>query len=266
MRDRYELGARLGAGAHGAVYRGRDTQSGRVVAVKIMGAAAPDAREHVSRVSTLPPMRPAWMGRAHPNIAEIYDAGGTGDAAYRVMELAPGIDLRCYTEPGHRLPLATTLSIIARVADALDHVHQHGVVHGDVNPANIIFDAGRDSVKVTDFPMNVASPPAAAGVHGTFAYMSPEQVCGLPIGAASDQFSLGATLYRLACGRLPFFAGSRPRLALMIVNEPHVDMRIHDATLPAALAGIIDRMLQKNPERRYARVRDAAGAIGQISG
>ena len=264
MRDRYELGAKLGAGAHGAIYHGRDTRSGRAVAVKLMGAQRPEASGHAASAFTLPAMRPAWMALSHPNIAEIYAAGGAADAAYMVMEMAPGIDLRCHTQPGRRLPLATALSIIARVADALDHAHQLGMVHGDINPANIMFDVCGDGVKLTDFPMHAAPGLTDTGVQGTFAYMSPEQVCGRAIGAASDQFSLGATLYRLACGRLPFVAGSLPLLASMIVNEPHVDIRVHDAALPATLAAVIDRMLEKIPDARYARIRDAASAIGQI--
>lgn len=264
MRDRYELQGRLGAGAHGAVYRGRDTLSGRTVAVKIMGAGAPGVDERATRATPCAG-HAAWAALSHPNIVAIYDSGSAGAAAFIVMESAPGIDLRRHVLPERRLPLATTLSVIARTADALAHAHACGVVHGDVNPANIVFDAERDSVKLTDFHASAAAGAAGAGARGTFAYMSPEQVCGLPAGAASDQFSLGATLYRLACGRLPFVADALPRLAWSIVNEPHADIRVHDAALPAGLARTLDRMLAKNPAARYMAVGDAACAIRQVA-
>lgn len=253
MRDRYALGGKLGAGAHGAVYRGRDTLSGRLVAVKFLGAYAPAA-------ST-----PGWAALSHPNIVAVYETAREGDEAYLVMERVTGRDLRRHLRPGRLLALETILSVIVRIADALDHAHRHGLVHGDVNPANILFDPARDSVKLADFPLHADGDSAAPRGAGTFAYMSPEQVCGGAPEAASDQFALGATLYRLACGHPAFTARTRPRLASMIAAEPHADIRTRDSGLPAGLAETLDRMLEKRPAARYARMGDAADALRQIA-
>ena len=222
---RYQLGEELGRGASGAVYRGRDVHSGRPIAVKVLSSGAAHAPRYV------------------------------------VMEYARGRDLRAHTVPGRLLPLATVLSIGARVADALAEAHDQGFVHADVSPSNIVFDSESDSVKLIDFPAPAPGRPA----EGTPAYMSPEQVRGMPLTPASDQFSLGAVLYRLACGRLPFSASSRPQFAHGIVNERHADIRTYDPSLPAALAALLDRALAKEPCARFASARILAHTIRVVA-
>ena len=182
---------------------------------------------------------------------------------YNNLPFPEGGDLRRHTEPGALLPLAVALSIAARVADALAHLHDQGFVHGDVKPANILYDPATDAVKLTDFGFVRASPSHAAQftTAGTTPYMSPEQVRGVPIGPASDQFSLGVTLYRLACGRLPFSTSSLPQLLFGIANEKPDHICHQDRFLPLSLAELLDRALAKRPEARYGSARELAIAI-----
>jgi serine/threonine-protein kinase len=180
---------------------------------------------------------------------------------YVVMECAEGRDLRPHVRRGALLPLPTVLSIAVRVAGALGHAHRQGVTHGDVSPGNIVFDPASDAVKLVDFPLR----DGATHSQGTPAYGSPEQVCGCAVGPASDQFSLGVTLYRLACGEPPFQASSRPRLAHAIAHERHTDIRDHDGSLPAELAALLDRTLQKDPGERYDSATHLRAALCAVA-
>ena len=188
---------------------------------------------------------------------KVLSPGPRGKPGVLATPYARGRDLGNHVRPGRLLPLAAVLSIAARVADALDEVHARGAIHGDLSPSNIVYHATSGAVKLID----AADAPLVA----TPAYMSPEQVCGLAIGPASDQFSLGAVLYRLACGRLPFAASSRPQIAHRIVNEAHADIRSIDASLPAALAAVIDRALAKRPDARFASAAEFARAIRDVA-
>jgi serine/threonine-protein kinase len=159
------------------------------------------------------------------------------------------------------LALPTVLSIAVRVASALGHAHRRGVTHGDVSPGNIVFDAASDVVKLVDFPPH----NGATGLRGTPAYGSPEQICGRAAGPASDQFSLGVTLYRLACGEPPFQASSRPRLAHATAHERHTDIRDHDRSLPAELAALLDKTLQKDPGKRFDSATQLRAALCAVA-
>jgi serine/threonine-protein kinase len=259
MLDRYYLEHELGTGARGAVYRGRDRETGRVVAIKLIpGTAACRAagssvasRDSADAVALL----------SHPHIPALYETGRAGYLRYVVMEFAEGVDLRAYTEPCTLLPLRTVLSIAVRVVDALQHAHEHGVVHGDIKPANIVFDPVSDRVKVADFTFDFDHDDV---LPATAAYSAPEQLCGSPPSSASDQFSVATTLYQLSCGRLPFTGRSRPEIVYRIVNEGHADVRVNVPSLPAALSAVLDRALAKEPAKRYPSAGALKEAIGRV--
>lgn len=255
---RYQLDQELGRGATGAVFRGRDVESGRLVAVKIVsGAGSASSRAASSGACASDPLS---YRLSHPCIAAVLGYGRGRSGEYVVMECAHGRDLRRHVRPGTLLPLPTVLSIAGRVAAALGHAHHRGLTHGDVTPANIVFEPESGTVKLVDFPLRKATR-----LHATPAYGSPEQVCGRAAGPASDQFSLGVTLYRLACGELPFHASSQPRLAHGIAHERHADIRDHDASLPAALAALLDKTLQKDPRDRYESARHLGAALSALA-
>ena len=188
---------------------------------------------------------------------KILNAGPCEEPGFLVTPYAHGRDLRNHIRPGRLLALQTVLSIVALAADALAFAHARGAVHGDLSPSNIVYHRASGAVKLID--------AAESPLGGTPAYMSPEQVRGLPIGPASDQFSLGVVLYRLACGRLPFSASSRPQLAHRIVNEAHADIHSIDSSLPATLGAMLDRALAKLPAARFPSTAAFAGAVRDVT-
>jgi eukaryotic-like serine/threonine-protein kinase len=252
MLDRYQLGHEVGTGARGAVYRARDRETGRVVAIKLVADTAAGKRavgDARSIESSSGAGRPIPL---HPHIPAFYETKRTGLLCYSAMELAGGRDLRPYTRPTTRLPLHTVLSIMLCIGDALHVLHRHGFVHGDVKPANILFDPSTGSVKLID----IANADDHDARDVTPAYMAPEQLRGDIASVATDLYGGAVTLYELATGRLPFAARSRPEMMLRIAHEPHLDVRRYDSMLPAALAQLLDKMLRKEAHLRHRSIAE----------
>jgi serine/threonine-protein kinase len=184
------------------------------------------------------------------------------------MEFLKGKDLVAYTKPDNLLPLPKVMSIFARVADALDYAHKQNVVHRDIKPANIMYDPESDSPKVTDFGIariTDSSKTKTGMVLGTPSYMSPEQLAGKKIEGASDLFSLGVSLYQMACGKLPFEGDSMAQLMYRIANEPHTDILSIRPDLPQCLVVIINRALAKQVADRFSSGAEMADALRQCA-
>jgi serine/threonine-protein kinase len=269
MLGRYEIEKELGKGAMGVVYYGKDPKIGRVVAIKTMALAQEFEPDELQDVKERFFREAETAGRLnHPNIVSIYDAGEEHDLAYIAMEFLKGKDLVPFTKPDNLLPLPKVMSIVARVADALDYAHKQNVVHRDIKPANIMYDPETDTPKVTDFGIariTDSSKTKTGMVLGTPSYMSPEQLAGKKIQGGSDLFSLGASLYQLACGKLPFEGDSMAQLMYRIANEPHTDILSIRADLPPCLAAIINKSLAKQNEDRYANGAEMAEALRQCA-
>ncbi|HSD44500.1 MAG TPA: serine/threonine-protein kinase, partial [Burkholderiales bacterium] len=262
---RFEVQKELGKGAMGVVYLGKDPKIGRVVAIKTMalsqefeGEELADARERFFREAET-------AGRLnHPNIVTIFDVGEEHDLAYIAMEFLKGQDLVPYTKPGHLLAPEKVVSIIARVADALGYAHRQNVVHRDVKPANIMYEPQTDTVKVTDFGIariTDASKTRTGIVLGTPSYMSPEQLAGKKIDGRSDLFSLGASLYQLLSGRLPFEGESMAQLMFKIANEPAPDILQFNAKLGRTVVAFLARAMAKEADERFQTGEEFALAL-----
>ena len=262
---RYQIEKELGKGAMGVVYLGKDPKIGRTVAIKTMalknefeGEELDDARARFFREAET-------AGRLqHQNIVTIFDAGEEHDLAYIAMEFLKGKDLVDYAKTGHLLPVAQVLSIISRVALALDYAHQQGVVHRDIKPANIMYEAASDSVKVTDFGIarvTDSSKTKTGLVLGTPSFMSPEQLAGKPVDGRSDLYSLGVTLYQMLTGRLPFEAESLTQLMYKITNAEPTDLRQYAQNLSPAFEHVILTALAKKPGQRYQTGTELAAAL-----
>ena len=274
MLGRYQIDKEIGKGAMGVVYLGRDPKIGRVVAIKTLalgeefeGEALIDARARFFREAET-------AGRLqHPCIVTIFDAGEEHDLAYIAMEFLKGADLTQACRAGQLLPVSTVLSIVARVADALDYAHAHQVVHRDIKPANIMFDAATDAVKVTDFGIariTDSSKTRTGLVLGTPSFMSPEQLAGKKVDGRSDLYSLGVMLFQLLTGSLPLRGESMTELMHKIATVDAPDIREIRPELPPAVARVVALALQKRPEARYqtgrqfaADLRQAGAADGQ---
>ena len=262
---RYRILGELGRGAMGVVYRAVDPMIRREVALKTLHAElAPDIAGEV-RVRFLREARSA--GRLnHPNIVTIFDVGEDGGAAYIAMEMLEGPSLQQMLKERKPIPFHTAADLIAQVADALHHAHQHSIVHRDVKPANVVVSpSGR--AKLTDF--GVAYVPASdvtqhGSALGSPRYMAPEQVLGQAIDARADIFSLGVVLYEVLTRRTPFeWPGDTTVYALMqrIAGEPHPPLRQIDAQIPAGFDRIMDRALAKRPQDRYQSAAELASDL-----
>jgi serine/threonine-protein kinase len=269
MLGRYEIEKELGKGAMGVVYLGKDPKIGRVVAIKTMALSQEFEADELQDVKERFFREAETAGRLnHPNIVTMYDAGEEHDLAYIAMEFLKGKDLVAYTKPDNLLPLDKVMNIIAQVADALDYAHKLNVVHRDIKPANIMYDPESDSPKVTDFGIariTDSSKTKTGMVLGTPSFMSPEQLAGRKIEGHSDLFSLGVSLYQMACGKLPFAGDSMAQLMFKIANEPHTDILSVRPDLPACLVAIINRSLAKQVEDRYANGAEMAGALRECA-
>ncbi|NBW49680.1 MAG: CHASE2 domain-containing protein [Betaproteobacteria bacterium] len=255
MLGRYQVEKELGKGAMGVVYLGKDPKIGRVVAIKTMalseefsGDDLVDARERFFREAET-------AGRLqHQNIVTIFDAGEEHDLAYIAMEFLKGSDLAEHTKPGNLMPVSSVVSVVSRVAQALDYAHRQQVVHRDIKPANIMYERDSDTVKVTDFGIariTDSSKTKTGLVLGTPSFMSPEQLAGKKVDGRSDLYSLGVMLYQLLTGVLPYRGESMAELMYKIANEEAADVRIHRSDLAETLAIVVKKAMTKQPENRY---------------
>ncbi|MBI4859845.1 MAG: protein kinase [Candidatus Riflebacteria bacterium] len=255
---RYRILGLVGAGGMGAVYRARQTDLERDVAVKVVTSLSGDDRERFLRESRI------LASLHHPRILKVFDAGLDGTVPYLVCELiwAPTLQQRLDSGP---VAVQDALGVAEKLADALGYAHDQGIIHRDVKPDNtFLFDTGE--VKLADFGL---ARTAASGatvtdsnlIVGTPAYMSPEQVAGERVGPASDQYSLGVVLYLMATGSLPFEAPSVVELATARLRRPPIPPRSVRADLSTELERVIVRTLAMAPADRYPDMKALRAAL-----
>jgi serine/threonine-protein kinase len=252
---RYRIEKPLGKGAMGVVYLGKDPKIGRQVAIKTMalsqefdGLELADARDRFFREAKA-------AGRLqHPGIVTIFDVGEEADLGFIAMEYVTGQDLKAFCKPGQLMPVPRVVSIVARVAQALAHAHRQQVIHRDIKPGNVMYDLVTDTVKITDFGIariTDGNKTRTGIVLGSPSYMAPEQLAGLTLDGRSDLYALGAMLFQLLTGVLPFRAETLADLMAKIANEPAPDVRQLRGDISEELARIVGRLLEKLPEKRY---------------
>jgi len=248
---RYEILDEVGQGAMGTVYRARDPLIERTVAIKTVPIAKlrRDGADAESRF-----LREAQSaGRlSHPNIVTIYDVGEAEGLAYIAMEYLHGATLRDLMDKGP-MPLDLALDTATQMAEALAFAHEHGVIHRDIKPANVVVTGQHGRIKLSDFGIAhlANSDHTHAGqMLGSPRYMSPEQAMGHEVDGHSDIFSLGAVLYEMLTGRYAFDGDSLPSIVYRVVNEAPVAASTLRPQLPAELASLLSRMLNKNPQAR----------------
>ena len=276
----YRIEEQIGQGGMAVVYRARDEHLGRQVALKLLapGLAADAAFRH----RFIRESRSA-ASVDHPNIIPIYEAGDAGGSLFIAMRYVHGGDVRSLLEDGP-LSAARTWSIITQVAAALDAAHQHGLIHRDVKPANMLLDArapaGTDApapgdqaqhVYLSDFgiskqPLASSSITMTGQFVGTLDYIAPEQIDGVGVDGRTDLYSLGCAAYELLTGAPPFRKSKGLALVRAHLSEPPPSLSAQRPDLPAAADAVLAGAMAKAPDDRYATCMQFAANLGRALG
>jgi serine/threonine-protein kinase len=272
----YEIVGHIGAGGMGDVWRARDTRLDREVAIKILPAG--HVNDTVQKERFLREARAA-SALVHPNIITVHEINSADGMDFIVMEFVRGGSLAALLAHG-KLPVAQAVAYAIQIGEALKAAHEHGVIHRDLKPGNIMITPS-GLVKVLDFgiakrvthgaaapdvTVSSASPLTLAGVTlGTPAYMSPEQALGDPVDVRSDVFSFGVVLYQMLTGVLPFQGTTSLTLLRQIVHERPQRLRTVAPDAPEPLAAIVDKCLEKEPADRYTSASAVVDALHRVN-
>ncbi len=282
----YEILEKLGEGGMGLVYKARDTQLGRLVAIKVLiaGTASEDHRSRFIQEAR------AASSLNHPNIITIHDIVQIDQGECIVMELVRGRTVADMLEGG-RIPVVDCLKIATQIADALAAAHAIGIVHRDLKPANVMVtpdglakvldfglaklaaeDEGKDALggafddleRTRSIHMDSRPKTAEGAIIGTVAYMSPEQAQGNRVDARSDIFSFGAVLYEMLTGERAFQGNSGLATLTAVLRDNPKEFSKLNVQAPAEVQDIVMRCLRKDPDQRIQSMRDVKNALEQI--
>ena len=261
--SRYELLELLGRGGMGVVYKARDRRLGRIVAIKFIHGADPNLTMRLGREAKV------LAGLDHPNLCRVYEVDHVEGKPYLALQFVDGEPLD--KAAAHMSP-AEKIAVMRDVAMAVDEVHGQDIVHRDLKPANVLVERTKDGrwlPIVMDFGLARDATDIAltqSGVPlGTPAYMSPEQARGdvRAIDHRSDVYSLGATLYELLTGSVPFPATSTAAILMHVLDDDPIPLRKLAPDLPLDLEIIVMKCLAKDPEQRYASARALGADLGR---
>jgi eukaryotic-like serine/threonine-protein kinase len=262
IAGRYELEELVGTGGMSSVYKAHDRLLERYVALKVLHAHFGDDEEYVERFRR---EARAVAQLSHPNIVTVIDRGDADGHQFIVFELIDGESLKELVQRTGPLPARRAIELVAAVADGLAFAHEQGIVHRDVKPQNVLLNVDGEP-KVTDFgiarSLEVEHGMTQTGtVMGTSSYLSPEQANGQPVTPATDVYSLGVVLYELLTGEVPFPGDNAVAVAMKQLNEAPPSLLARRPDVPVRLAAAVDRALEKEPERRFASMRELASEL-----
>lgn len=249
ISNRYEIIDKVGSGGMADVYKARDQRLNRFVAIKVLKAEYSNDKSFVDKFRG---EAQSAAGLSHPNIVNVYDVGDDGGLHFIVMELVEGITLKRFIERKGKLDIKEAVGIGIQIAQGMDAAHENHIIHRDIKPQNIIIS--RDGkVKVTDFGIAKAtnSNTITSNAMGSVHYLSPEQARGGYSDEKSDIYSLGVTLYEMLSGKVPFSGDNTVSVALLHIQGEAVPLRELDPFIPVSIDKIVQKCMQKRPERRY---------------
>ncbi|HEV2971938.1 MAG TPA: serine/threonine-protein kinase [Pirellulales bacterium] len=258
----YRIDRKIGRGGMGTVYQGTNVETGQPAAIKVLNprlAVEEGFRERFeTEIETLKKLK-------HPNIVRLYGFGEQDEHLYYAMELVEGTNIEDELHAGRRFNWRETTQLGIKLAKALKHAHDHGVIHRDLKPANLLL-TGENDIKLADFGIarlfGNTRLTSDGGLIGTAEYMAPEQADGRPVTFHCDLYSLGGVLFAMLAGRPPFRGGSLPELLQYHrLSEPPRVSRFA-ADVPDELDQIIARLLSKDP---HARATNALVVARQLA-
>ncbi len=245
------------------VYSGTDTLLRRRVAIKVLRDQYARDDEFVRRFYQ---EAESAAKLSHPNIVNTYDVGHEGNAYYIVMELVDGPSLAEIIAADGKLPEPVAIDYAAQICSGLAYAHRQGLLHRDIKPANILITKD-DVVKLSDFGIARAMSQQTMAmtrpglIMGSVYYMSPEQAQDMELHETSDLYSVGVVLYQMLTGKLPYTGESPVTVALKHVSEPVPTIDPQAAGVSPAIASIVNRLLQKQPENRFQSASEVASAL-----
>jgi serine/threonine protein kinase len=248
----------------GMVYRARDTALGRIVALKMLSPELGGEDELHQRFER----EAEAVGRVnHPNIVTIYDMGNSEGQLYIAMELLEGDDLRALIERHADVPIADRVRLMIQICEAIGYAHGRGVIHRDIKPANIFVTTGA-RVKILDFGLaRVATRQTITKrgvILGTPDYMSPEQATGKLIDQRSDIFSAGSVFYEFLTFQKPFKGKTLHAVLYQIIQDSPDPVLTLNPELPARVAAVVHRMMEKDAEQRYQSMEKVGEDLREI--
>ena len=263
---RYELEQLVGRGGMGLVFRAHDTELHRVVAIKTLALhliPIGAARERFVRESR------ASAALAHPHIVPMYDVVHDGPVPALVMQYIAGPTLHAWIQEHGSMPWQDALKIGSQLADALSAAHEHGLVHRDIKPGNVLLEANGSRALLTDFGLarvlDAATMTQSGILTGTPEYMSPEQANGESVDERSDLFSLGSLIYTMLAGHAPFRAKEPMAILHRVCNASHLPLYRVDPEIPLEISRLVDRLLAKNPQHRFLTAKELRDKMLELS-
>ena len=266
IKQRYEIHEMIGYGGMGNVYRGVDTQSDSVVAIKHLKYDVlfdtPDAIERFKREGDL------LAELAHPNIVRILDTVEEDDNHYIIMEYLSGGSLKDVLEQTEQLSIERVLEIALDLADALTRTHRLDIIHRDIKPANILI-ADDGTPRLTDFGIarsvnRTGNITTTGAIIGTFSYLSPEACEGKPLDHRTDIWAFGVLLFEMFTGQRPFVGGHEAAVLISILNEDAPNIYDFRPDVPNELSELISQMLIKDRDHRLSSIRYIGAKLENI--
>jgi tetratricopeptide (TPR) repeat protein/predicted Ser/Thr protein kinase len=251
LGERYEILQMLGEGGMGAVYKARDRELDRFVALKLI---RPELAANPSILARFKQELLLSREVTHRNVIRIFDLGDADGVKFITMEFVEGEDLRSLIQEKKKFPPEEAVELMQQVCRALEAAHTLGIIHRDLKPQNIMLDqSGR--ILVMDFGLarmvEGDGMTQTGALVGTMEYMSPEQALGKDLDQRSDLYSMGLILYELLTGKMPFKAESAVASLIKRNQEQAVPVSDHDGTIPRALSNIVSKCLERDPTLRY---------------
>lgn len=263
FNQRYRLEARLGEGGMAVVYSGTDSLLRRRVAVKVLREQYASDADFVRRFYH---EAQSAARLSHPNVVNVFDVGHEVDSYFIVMELVEGASLAEMIKADGKLPERVAIDYTIQICQGLAYAHRQGFLHRDIKPANILVTTD-DVVKLSDFgivravsqhTMTMTQPGM---VMGSVSYFSPEQAQGRELRETSDLYSVGVVLFQLLTGDLPYVADSPVSVALKHISDPVPEMDDPEMGISPAIASIVRKLLQKDPDARFQSASEVATAL-----